>query len=70
MIFKTQKVLFGRIFDPKIFEKPSMVELVEYVQHQGWLHLLEEPAPMVFEREVRAFYYTIDFVDDGSSLTA
>lgn len=32
---KTQKVLSGRVLDPKIYEKPRMVELVEYVKQQG-----------------------------------
>lgn len=68
-ILKTQKALSGRMFNPRIYEKPSMVELVKYVRHQGWLHLLEEPTPMVFEGEVREFYYTREFSDDGFSLT-
>lgn len=24
---------FGRLFDPKFFKKPGMVELIEYVRH-------------------------------------
>ncbi|KAF3635361.1 putative suppressor protein SRP40-like isoform X2 [Capsicum annuum] len=36
-----------------IYERPRIVELAEYVRHQGWLHLLEEPIPSVLEGEVR-----------------
>lgn len=32
-ILKTQKVLSGRVFDSRIFEKTGIVELVEYVRH-------------------------------------
>lgn len=56
---RTQKVLSGRIIDPKIYEKPGMIELVEYVKYQGWLHFFEESTPMVFKNEVKEFYYTI-----------
>lgn len=47
-VLKNQKVLKERIFDSRIFEKTRIVVLVEYVMHQGWLHLLEEPVPSIF----------------------
>lgn len=46
-----------------------MVELVEYVRHQEWLHLFE-PVPSVFENKVREVYYTIKFTEDSLSLFA
>lgn len=63
-------MLTGRVFDSRILEKTEMVELVEYVWHQGWLHLLEGPVPSVYKREGRAFYSTIEFSNYGLSLTA
>lgn len=38
---KTQKVLKGRIFDPSIFGKLRMVELVEYVKCKEWSHMFK-----------------------------
>lgn len=46
---KTQMVLSRRFFDPKIYEKSWLIELIEYVRNQGWLHLFEESTPIVFE---------------------
>ncbi|KAF3679782.1 hypothetical protein FXO38_02605 [Capsicum annuum] len=58
------------MLDPKIYEKPRMVEQVEYVRHQRWMHLFEEATPVVFENKVREFLYSIDFSDDGLSLSS
>lgn len=58
------------MFHSTIFEQPRMVELAEYIKHQGWVHLLEKPVPSIFESEVRQFYYTMKFFDDGLSLSA
>lgn len=60
--------MLGRVFDPRIFEQPRMVELVEYVKHLGWLDLFEKQVPSVFEKGVREFIYTIKFTKDGLSL--
>lgn len=59
--FKTQKVLSGRVFDPKTYEKHCIVYLVKNVSHHGWLHLLKEPTSIVFKKEVREFDFTMDF---------
>lgn len=58
------------MFHSTIFEQPRMVELAEYIKHQGWVHLLEKPVPSIFESEVRQFYYTVMFSDDGLSLSS
>lgn len=41
-----------------------MLELVEDVSNQGWIHVFGETMPMVFKNKVREFYYTMDFSED------
>ncbi|KAF3624243.1 hypothetical protein FXO38_30360 [Capsicum annuum] len=69
-VLKNQKVLTGRVFNSKIFEKLRMVELIEYVRQQCWLHLLEEPVPSVYEAKVRKFFYNVKFSKNEKSLIA
>lgn len=40
---RNQKVLTRRIFDISVLTEPRMMELVELVKHQGWMHLMEGP---------------------------
>lgn len=68
-ILNSQKVMSGRVFDPWIFNQPGMVELVEFIKHQKWMHLFEKLVSLVFENEVRDLFYTIMFVKDVLSLT-
>lgn len=67
---KTQRVLSGIVVDPINYEKPRIIELVEYVKHQDSLHLFEESSTIVFENEVIEFYYTIEFLEDRISLSS
>lgn len=36
-----QRVLSRKAVGTKIYERPEMIELDEYVRYQGWLHLFE-----------------------------
>lgn len=55
----TQKVLSWRVFDPRIYEKLEMVELVENMRHQGWLHLLDE----LFQYYTLTKFLLVFFID-------
>lgn len=50
-ISKSQKVLPERIFDPKIFNQPEMVELVKFVKYQDQMHLFEIQSPQSVKRK-------------------
>lgn len=63
-------MLTQRVFDSKILKNSRMVELIEYVQHQGWLHNAEGPIPSVYEDKARQFFYIVKFFKDRESLTA
>lgn len=47
-----------------------MIKLVEYVRHQGWLYLFEEPVPFMFEKKVKEFFYPLKFAEYGLSLSS
>lgn len=64
-VLKTQ-----RVFDPSIFENPGMVELIEYIKCQEWLHLFNLPILAVHKKEERDFYYTSKFFEDGLHVSA
>ncbi|KAG5584665.1 hypothetical protein H5410_045099 [Solanum commersonii] len=66
---ETQKVLSGRVFDPKIATKFGMVALVDAVSVQEWSHLFEPPPPYLHEPEVREFFYNMELLEDGGMLT-
>lgn len=42
-----------------------MRDLVD-VKLQGWTHLFECPVPVLYEKEVRNFYYNMQLTGDGS----
>lgn len=48
----------------------GMVDLVEYIKCQKWLHLFTIPILDVCEEEVRDFYYILKFSDDGQKLSS
>ncbi|KAH0665346.1 hypothetical protein KY290_027599 [Solanum tuberosum] len=60
-----QKVLNGRVFDPKILTEYGMSTLFYYVSLQSWEHLFEAPTPYLHEPEVREFYYKMELLNDG-----
>lgn len=60
-VLKTQKVLNGWVFDPEIFSKPGMPDLIYVVELQDWMHLFEWGVPTLYERKVREFYCNIKF---------
>ena len=66
---RNQAVLAGRIFDMGIITLPCMDSLHDMVEIQSWLHLFNRKSPILHEEEVREFYYSIQFKDDGSILT-
>jgi len=58
---RNQKVLTGRTFDISVLKKPRILELVEMVRHQGWMHLMEGPIYKVFDEVIRELYSTLEF---------
>lgn len=42
--------------------------LVKFIKHQDWIHMFKAPIPIVQEKEVKDFYYSIKFSKDGLSL--
>ena len=64
-----QSVLAGRVFDMNIVKQPGMNTLHDIVVIQSWIHLFDPKAPVLYEEEVREFYYNIKFQEDGSIKT-
>ena len=46
-----------------------MDSLQDMVEIQSWLHLFNRKSPILYEEEVREFYYNIQFKEYGSILT-
>ena len=66
---RKQAVLAGRVFDMGIITLPGMDSLHDMVEIQSWLHLFNRKSPILYEEEVREFYYNVQFKKDGSILT-
>ena len=65
---RKRDVLAGRVFDMGIINLPGMDSLHDMVEIQSWLHLFNRKSPILYEEEVREFYYNIQFNEDGSIL--
>lgn len=63
---KNQKVMWGRVFDPEITNKPGMKDLVEIMEFQKWSHLFVPQSLKVYEDEVRSFYVGLIVVDEAT----
>ena len=48
---------------------PGMDSLHDMVEIQSWLHLFNKKYPILYEEEVREFYYNVQFKEDRSILT-
>lgn len=46
-----------------------MSELIWYVEHKKRFNHFETHAPMVYEDEVKDFFFTLEFIEDATSLT-
>ena len=66
---RNQAVLVGRVFDMEIITLPGMDSLHDMVEIQSWLHLFDKKFPILYEEEVREFFYIVQFKEDGSILT-
>ena len=66
---RKRDVLAGRVFDMGIINLPGMDSLHDMVEIQSWLHLFNRKSPILYEEEVREFYYNIQFKEYGSILT-
>ncbi|KAG5579823.1 hypothetical protein H5410_050450 [Solanum commersonii] len=64
-----QKVLNGRVFDPKIHTEFGMSTPFDFGSLQGWDHLFEAPSPYLHKTEVREFYYKMKLLSDGEIKT-
>lgn len=58
---RNQAVLVGRVFDMEIITLPGMDSLHDMVEIQSWLHLFDKKFPILYEEEVREFYYNVQF---------
>ncbi|TMW84411.1 hypothetical protein EJD97_025253, partial [Solanum chilense] len=63
---RKQSVLAGRIFDMGIINLPGTDSLHDMVEIQSWMHLFNKKSPILHEKEVREFYYNIQFQEYGS----
>lgn len=62
----SQKVLWGRVFDPEIVEQTGIRELMEIMEFQKWSHLFTLQSPKVYEDEVTSFYAGLFVVDEAT----
>ena len=65
---RKQVVLAGRVFDMGIINLPGMDSIHDLVEIQSWLHLFNRKFHILYEEEVREFYYNIQFKEYGSIL--
>ena len=65
---RKQAVLAGRVFDMRIINFSDMDSLHDKVETQSWIHLFNRKSPILYEEEVREFYYNIQFKEYGSIL--
>lgn len=49
-VLKSQKVLFGRVSNLRIFDQLGMVEFFEFVRHKDRMHISEILIPSVFKK--------------------
>lgn len=47
-----------------------MYEMIQFVQYRDWLHLFKTPMPTIYEDEFKDFFFIIESVEDGLSLTS
>ena len=66
---RTQAMLAGKLFDMGIINLPGMESLHDMVEIQSWMHVFNRKSPILYEKEVREFYYNIQFKEHGSILT-
>lgn len=65
-VMKTQKVLAGKVIDLVYVGNPRLRKLVDDLEIQGWNHLFSLPIPVLYEMDVRDFYYNMEITQDGS----
>ncbi|KAG5629597.1 hypothetical protein H5410_001314 [Solanum commersonii] len=56
----------GRVFDMDIIHKSGMDSLHDLMEIQSWIYLFQHKSPILHEKEVREFYYIIEFAENGN----